>query len=432
MKISTIVYRNIVFPFIFFVKRLDVKYKMAVLTNLDDRSFADVYGVQQQKYLKLFKAARTNSKYYKSIVDSIIDFKPDIASISNFPILTKEIVKSNKAHSLTTNQKNCITRMTAGTTGTPVTVFVDRDTVSWQLATRYFLFGWHGIRIGDREARFWGRPLQGIGFKLKDLLLNRKRFSFCGSTKNELIFEYSKLLDFKPDYFYGYSSLILNAAIICEENSLEVPELKAIICTAELLGQHQRKFIERVFRCPVVVEYGCSESDIIAFECKYGKLHVMSHNILIEPNPNASGMVYTDLNNTAMPLIRYELGDNVEIETNSSCECNRNLPIISHLEGRTIGQILTLPDGTTMHAVKFAYLIEDVANKGCDVIQFKIVCENNELVFCFNINGNTEAFEKEMRHGIDRILNGKMAYSFEYGLIKSEMNSKFSYFENRM
>lgn len=431
MEPSSFFYRNILFPLIFFVKRLDVKNVINALAKMEENLFVDVFVVQQQKADKLLNVARDKSGYYKIIISAISDFKPEISNISSFPILTKEIIKKN-TDSLATKCNSIATRMTAGTTGTPVTVYVDRDALSWQLATRYFCFGWHGILIGDREARFWGRPLQGIRYKLDDLLLNRKRFSFCGSTKDELILEYEALLNYRPDYFYGYSSLILNAAILCEENSLVVPELKAIICTAELLGLQQRRFIERVFRCPVVVEYGCSESDIIAFECEYGKLHVMSHNILIEPNPNAHGMVYTDLNNTAMPLIRYELGDNVEIETNSSCECKRKLPVISHLEGRTIGQVVTFPDGTTMHAVKFAYLIEDVANKGFDVIQFKIVCENNELVFCFNLNGNTEAFEKEMRHGIDRILSGHMSYSFVYGVIKSEMNSKFSYFENRM
>lgn len=428
MKLTSAAYKNIIFPIIFFVKRLDVNSKINNINKMDERKFSDISEIQRQKYKKLLDIACTNTSYYKTFIGSSYDLKSDIACITSMPILTKEVLQRND---LTTNRRNCIVRMTAGTTGSPVTVCVDKNALSWQLATRYFLFGLHGISIGDREARFWGRPLKGIRYKLKDYLLNRKRFCFCGLIKDELIHEYMTLLNYEPDYFYGYSSLILNAAILCDENSLKVPKLKAIICTAELLGKQQKKYIERVFGCPVIVEYGCTESDIIAFECEYGKLHIMSHNIFIENNPNSGGVVYTDLNNSATPLIRYELGDNVVIDNNCNCDCNRALPVITHLEGRTIGQILTLPDGTTMHAVKFAYLIEDIANKGYDIIQFKIVSENNQLVIYVNINGDSEKFEKEMRHGLDNILHDKMSYTIKYGVISTEMNKKFTYFEQK-
>jgi len=430
MNISALIYRNILFPIIFYVKQLDIFSKMNALKQMDDCLFNDISNIQQFKFTKLLEIALNDSNYYKIIVGKLAGFKYNIGCLSSFPILTKEIVRVN-IKNIKTDCKEYDIRMTAGTTGTPVTVHVDKNALSWQLATRYFLFGWHGIRIGDREARFWGRPLQGYEYFLKDILLNRKRFCFCASSKEELIAEYKLLFKYKPDYFYGYSSLILNAAIVCEENNLEPPKLKAIICTAELLGTQQKKFIKRVFGCPVIVEYGCTESDIIAFECEHEKLHVMSHNILIESGSKTGGLVYTDLNNTAMPLIRYELGDNVDIDNSSKCLCKRNLPVISHLEGRTIGQLLILPDGTTLHVVKFAYLIEDIAKNGFEIVQFKIVYENNKLIFYINIIGDIKLFEKEMCLGINKIIKDIIPYSIKYGFIKSRPNKKYSYFEIR-
>lgn len=432
MNLNTNIYKKVIFPLIFFIKRLDVAQKMKTLSEIDAHLFSNISEIQESKLLKLLKVCFRESGYFKSIVNPTNNKLSEINYIDHFPILTKEIIRNEIEVSVGTKRKGCITRMTAGTTGTPVSIRVDKNTLSWQLATRYFLFGWHGIFIGDREARFWGRPLQGVNYYFKDLLLNRKRFSFCGNTKKDVVVEYEKLLKFKPDYFYGYSSLILNAAIACEENNLEIPKIKAIICTAEMLGKQQRKYIERVFKCPVIVEYGCTESDIIAFECQFGKLHVMSHNILIDETLAADGrMVYTDLNNSAMPLIRYELGDRIKMDTNNICKCNRSLPIISHLEGRTVGQILTFPDGSTTHAVSFAYLIEDIANDGFEVSQFKILYDNNELIFHINIKDDIERFENEMRRGIDKIVKNKVKYHFKYGVIKSNVKNKYSYFEQK-
>ena len=42
-----------------------------------------------------------------------------------------------------------------------------------------------------------------------------------------------------------------------------------------------------------------------------------------------------------MPLIRYELGDIGIVNNNDMCECNRNMPIISSLDGRYDDMILT-------------------------------------------------------------------------------------------
>jgi phenylacetate-CoA ligase len=368
------------------------------------------------------------SIYYSDYV------KKDFASIDNldkFPVLTKNVLRDLHAKIITSDSRISIIRSTAGTTGTPLSVAVDKEAHAWQLATRYFLFGWYGIRIGDREARFWGRPLSGISCNIKDALLNRKRFSFCGETSAEQLIEYESLISYNPDYLYGYSSLIVNAAIFIENNGLKAPKLKAVICTAEVLGKLQRRLIQRVFKCPVVVEYGCTESDILAFECEFGSMHIMSHNIHVHAPVDRGGLIYTDLNNLAMPLIKYNIGDLVAIDYTAACDCKRNLPIICHLEGREIGQILTFADGSTVHAVSFAYLIEDIAEVGfVDILQFKIIFKNNHLYFLFDANGDIEKFENEMRCGVDKIVKSKVNYSFVYGSINSGKYSKYSYFES--
>jgi phenylacetate-CoA ligase len=47
-------------------------------------------------------------------------------------------------------------------------------------------------------------------------------------------------------------------------------------------------------------------------------------------------LVCTGLLNTAMPLIRYEVGDRAAIAgPDHQCECGRRLPLLSNMEGRT-------------------------------------------------------------------------------------------------
>ncbi|QWV95840.1 hypothetical protein KP003_10945 [Geomonas nitrogeniifigens] len=422
------VYKNFVYPLIFCFKGLNVKSKIAQISKLDKQHFKEVKNLQVVKLTGLLDIALSRSPFYRKVMAMKQgDIPGGLDAIGQFPVLTKEVIREVSADMLT-NCSVAVARTTAGTTGVPVTVYVDKEALSWQLATRYYFFGIHGINIGDREARFWGRPQAGIKFKIRDFFLNRKRFNFCGD-KDQLLIQVKSLVSYQPDYFYGYSSLILNAAIACAEHSVKPSGLKAIICTAELLTPQQRAYIKSVFACPVITEYGCTESDILAFECEFGRLHVMSHNVLIDESSGSGNFVYTDLNNTAMPIIRYDLGDDVQIDLDCRCECQRNLPVISQLKGRTIDQIITLPDGSTIHAVQFAYLIEDITNSGYDLLQFRIVYQRGKLKFIIHMNGDCVSFEKLLSDGIEKIINGRVPYSIKFEVVETEADQKFSYFE---
>jgi len=61
------------------------------------------------------------------------------------------------------------------------------------------------------------------------------------------------------------------------ENAIDLNlKLKGIVTTAENLYEHQRELIEKVFKCPVINEYGARDAGIIAYQCPQGKIHVIS------------------------------------------------------------------------------------------------------------------------------------------------------------
>ena len=89
--------------------------------------------------------------------------------------------------------------------------------------------------------------------------------------------------------------------------------------------------------------YSCNEMGVLALHCPLtDHLHVQSENVLLEilrPDgaPCAPGeigrVIVTDLHNFAMPLIRYELGD--QAAPGLPCACGRGLPVLEMVAGRT-------------------------------------------------------------------------------------------------
>ncbi|MEM6793488.1 MAG: hypothetical protein AAF725_05870 [Acidobacteriota bacterium] len=119
------------------------------------------------------------------------------------------------------------------------------------------------------------------------------------------------------------------------------PPLRAVICTYELLTPSTRDLLASAFNCPIRTQYGSSEINDIADECEEGSLHVRMDEVVVEVlrggRPAAPGelgrVVVTDLRNTNMPLLRYDIGD-VARAGEGPCPCGRAGQILGAIEGR--------------------------------------------------------------------------------------------------
>ena len=356
--------------------------------------------------------------------------RTDLASI--IP-LTKDHLRSETILSQAEVPPRGITKVqTTGTTGIPVTVFKNRETHASQIARRRLCFEQIGIDYGAREARFWGSNSGPSGFSLRDLLLNRQTFTFLDDdSRNRNAAD--RLLEFCPDYFYGYSTMILAAAELWERHKLALPQLQGIVCTAEGLTEFQRRFIARVFDCPVFMEYGCSEVDLIAMQCREGTYHLPAYHVLLEVHPEGAlegEAIVTDLTNTLMPLIRYRLGDDITL-TQDPCPCGQLGPAISAISGRTLAQIITLPDGRTVHAVIFAHLFEKLFNAGHAIDRFKAWQESPDQ-FLVRVEtksaGSTAELSELIRRGTCEALDCEVGVEVRYEKIPAQAGTKFTYF----
>lgn len=290
-----------------------------------------------------------------------------LEALRSSPTLSKKQLRHQVTTARGTIGKSRFGRHTAGTTGEPTQVSLDRKELARMLGVREYCFRHYGLKLGQREARLWGRPEAGVKSWLKNFVMNRRVFHPVGpEAKDEVI----ALLKWKPDYLYGYASLLLEAAQLLESMGIEFDPPKCVVCTAESILPAQKAYIARVFKAPVAEEYGSTEFDVIAFECTEGHRHLVNPWVLIEGSED-NGCLVTDVSRTSQSLVRYELGDHVNL-SNSGCGLLGDNQVIHQLEGRSINRFAYLSKNEKFHALEFARAVDRYQSMSGEVFEFTV------------------------------------------------------------
>jgi phenylacetate-CoA ligase len=340
-----------------------------------------------------------------------------LSALAELPTTSKADVQSWYSDMLSTRSMGRLTiKTTGGSTGQTVTVAKNRAATAAEMAARWLGHGWFGVRIGDRGARFWGNPTtlkRKLRFAAADLAMNRIRFSAFAFDDHDLLRYWDKCLRFQPRYLYGYVSMLeaFGRFVLKAGYDGKRLNLNLIITTSEVLSGPQRDVLQRAFGAPVQNEYGCGEVGPIAYECERGQLHVMTENLVVEivsksgraASPGEPGdIVLTDLNNLAMPLIRYRVGD-VGV-WGAPCECGRGFTVLQGVWGREFDFVQT-PDGKKYHGAYFTYLFEDLRSAGIAVSKFRISQTDQNKVDVAIVNKDA-ATEQQVAAQVARALPG--------------------------
>jgi phenylacetate-CoA ligase len=402
----------------------------------------DLRNYQWKKLKEIISYSCENIPYYKELLRSSKLSVKDINAEKDLllvPVLSKNIIRQNLEKFKNTKIKKLQIRSTSGSTGNPLIFYKDRFATAYMDAVMYHSYSWHGINIGDKQARFWGMPIdkrQRTEAKLKDFFMNRIRLSAFNLDYESLFKFYNKMLSFSPNYFYGYPSLIYQFALFLQNNNINTKyfHLKAIVVTGELIMEYHKKKIEEVFKCRVVNEYGCSEMGIIAFECTSGNMHLMAHNIFVEVVNDGKhvldeeGEIYvTELNSKSYPFIRYRLGDRGILLT-QECTCGLKFPLIRIKEGRIDDYIIT-PDGRKIYDAVLAYTFK----KGIDSFQaIQRTIDNLDIYISKNNEFNCK-LERNYLQSLQNKLGEKMNITFIYvDEIAKEKSGKLRYFKSEI
>lgn len=243
------------------------------------------------------------------------------------------------------------------------------------LGVRDYCYRHCGIRVGDREGRLWGRPETGLKSRLKNFVLNRRVFHISGNNPEK---EVRELIQWRPCYLYGYASLLMECARYLEYTDQSIPDLTCVIVTAETILPSQKEHLSRIFKCPVHEEYGASEFDIVAFECRSGHRHLVNPWLMVESGPDAQALV-TDVSRESQALVHYELGDTLNLDR-TECQALGSVQAISILEGRSSNRFALTKHNERFHAVEFAHAVEQYQTENSEFFRF-VVRQNHPGAF---------------------------------------------------
>lgn len=285
----------------------------------------------------------------------------------HLPRLSRETIRQGGALFHADNKERYRPRLarTSGSSGLALECYLDRESNALEFVHYWRHWGWAGYRLGQRFAElasihFLRRPqLDGRVFDVERiygrLLLNSMKLTRAN------VGEYRALLArFRPLYLKGLPSALYHLAILLTASKTAIPPLRAIFSSGENLTREMRAAIERAFQCPLLDCYGHTERTACIAQCPEGNYHVLSDYGLLEladRRPSGeSGIelataVGTTLYNRAMPLLRYEIGDLIEVfQHPPQCRCGRSFPVVRGVRGRISAAIVT-PDGRVESAL---------------------------------------------------------------------------------
>jgi len=416
--------------YVYWLRRENVFKYMDELKSTEKLSVEELQDYKNSKLSELMTFVRENNEYYADKFGKMSRKMYPGDGIELLPIMDKKSIKMN-LDNLLCQGVHIKWRSTSGTTGSPFIFPKDNMATGYMDAMMYNAYSWHGIKMGDKQARLWGRSVKQRDKLLqtaKDVLLRRARLSAFDMSRDNCMKYYNKLIRFKPEYFYAYSNALFQFANFVEENHLDGRALgiDSAICTGEVLFDYQRQKISDVFACRVINEYGSTENGIIGMECEFGKMHILPtiHLEIVNPDKNGIGEVLvTELNSRSIPFVRYKIGDKGKL-VSDSCRCGRPYELFEIHEGR-IDAYIRCPDGRMVYDAILAYTLKEFA------LQFKAYQERIDCLTIHIVPNNSydQGNEDRLRKLLKKYVGDDMVINID--LVKevpSEASGKLRYF----
>ncbi len=150
------------------------------------------------------------------------------------------------------------------------------------------------------------------------------------------------LNDAQPDFLFAYPSALHVLAFEARAGRLRIAPRRIMSCAEPLLPEI-RAVAEEAWGAGVGNMWGASEGGVVAVPCEHSRMHLNEDLVIVEPvdedgRPVAPGersaKVYlTNLFNRVLPLIRYEITDEVTILT-EPCPCGSAHRSVADIQGR--------------------------------------------------------------------------------------------------
>lgn len=352
-----------------------------------------------------------NKFYHQKLKDAQV--KPSDISIRNdllkLPSIKKDELRGRKPELIADNinLKDCYSRSTSGSTGTPITIQFDTDALLQKIAINLRTCEMSHYRLGDKLLQTQKLLEYGKEQRLLNTLLRRKYSSpFDDNIERTL----QVIRSFKPDALVGYTSYIKILADYYRKNPEDL-SIQSIITNCEVLLDNVRTDIEHSFNSEVFDHYGSIEFGRISGECcQHQGYHINSDSVLVEFIKDGEhcaageqGEIFiTSLVNKAQPLIRYHIED-IGNPIDGLCSCGIELPLMMPILGR-IQDILMNSKGEFVLPDKARHIIRAYE----EIKQFQVIQKQNldilvQIVEEIPLNKKNE---KLMKQNLSNYLGG--------------------------
>ncbi|MCC7400734.1 MAG: hypothetical protein IT214_04545 [Chitinophagaceae bacterium] len=244
--------------------------------------------------------------------------------INNYPCIRKSDIAGNEEEFISDkiSRKYLFKKTTGGTSGNTLNFYKTVNEVIKEEAYVNDAFSLIGKNLRIAVLR-GNKPASGIyEFKYGHLLLSSYQLS------KQNVLEYINLINkFKVNCLHVYPS---SFRIFCkylkeivEEGNLGIPGIKGILSSSEVLLTIVKKEIMELFpQATLIDRYGQTEHAALAisindgyyqFDESYSKVEFMDTG-LTNDKYSIKEIVGTQINNKAMPLVRYRTGDFVQVD----------------------------------------------------------------------------------------------------------------------
>ncbi len=219
------------------------------------------------------------------------------------------------------------------------------------------------------------------------------------------------LLAERPHYLHAHAANLRALVLRSRETGRRPSGLRQLLSQGGMLPPDLRALAREAWGVEVVDAYSCEEFGLIASQCPRGEhYHVHEEHVVLEVlredgtacEPGERGRVtLSTLNNFAMPLLRYQIGDYAE--AGGACDAGLPLPVLSRIAGRARNMLRDPTGRRTFPAIPAKVWI-DVA----PIQQFRLV--------------QTELARIEVRYVMARELS-----AYERSVLAAELSKAFGY-----
>ncbi|MES3007255.1 MAG: hypothetical protein V4751_05740 [Pseudomonadota bacterium] len=279
---------------------------------------------------------------------------PTLDAFQHLPPLTRSDIQSSfaklRARTPDMQEADIIVSTTSGSTGVPVQVEKDMRIYGQIYAAISWMEGlWHqrdarkkiavlAVNVKDGSTSSWGGMYEVMDMHGP----NVTRSLISGDMESHLAWLQAE----RPDYLKCSPMVASELAQLAIAKGITLP-IRQIISQWERTTARHRELCLQAFGAVIIDRYSCEEAGWLALPCpSHQNLHVVSASVLLEivddtglpcPPGKVGRVLITSLHSTAMPIIRYDIGDLAE--WGEPCGCGMTLPVIKQLRGRIRHQV---------------------------------------------------------------------------------------------